>query len=416
MIDLGTILFLAAPFLLWGVLRWRFPQRRPVARWKLPAYLVFITALIWGALAFVGHVASAQVPLKEVALVVWFTMTWRLAWSVWSRSVGRLGQRWVRWARFRRSRRQRAPWSCRLIPVGRAMLTVFVFVPLFLSCVTTHRCKLHDGQDPDSVYGMRFERVRIATADGLTLDGWFVPAVNGDRTIIVCHGAGANKGNFIHYLGPLSHHGYNVVFFDFRAHGRSAGRVTTYGIRERRDVRAVVDWLKRERPAQARRIVGLGSSLGAMALASAAAEDPRIEALVLDSPFTSPRELAHHHARRVPVVGPVFVDLVLAGMSAQTGVNFFDASAIGAVSSLGDRPVMVIHGEDDFLMPVEHARRLHDAATGPRELWLGPGMHSNIITTAPHEYEKRLFRFLDKHLGPNSHSDRRAPRSRPADG
>jgi fermentation-respiration switch protein FrsA (DUF1100 family) len=59
---------------------------------------------------------------------------------------------------------------------------------------------------------------------------------------------------------------------------------------------------------------------------------------------------------------------------------------------------MVIHGEEDVVMPASHARRIYQAASGPRELWFGPGPHSNIMTTAPSEYEQRLFVFLDRHL------------------
>ncbi|MGQ9652308.1 MAG: alpha/beta hydrolase, partial [Phycisphaerae bacterium] len=69
------------------------------------------------------------------------------------------------------------------------------------------------------------------------------------------------------------------------------------------------------------------------------------------------------------------------------------------VSRLGTRPVMVIHGDDDIGMPVSHSQVLYDAATGPREIWFGPGPHSNIVTTDPRAYEERVSGFLDAHLG-----------------
>ena len=397
----GWFGFFLAPPLLAGVLVGRFAPYRRVRLGPLVIYVLVMGGLIGAALGFVGHVAVARVAVGEVLLVLWFTIAWRLAWTLWSRTVGRWGQRWVRWARLRRRRGRPAPRIIRLIPIGRAAITLLVFVPAFLSTILTHRCKLQDGQDPALVYGRAFDTIRIPTADGLTLDAWFIPEPSAQRTIIVCHGAGANKGNFVGYLGPLVGHGYNVVFFDFRAHGASEGRTTTWGIRERLDVRAVVDWLKRERPEQARVIVGLGSSQGAMALALAAAEDPRIDAVVLDSPFVSARELAHHHARRVPVLGPAAVDWVLLAMSIQTPDDFFTFSAERAVRQLGTRPVMIVHGDEDFGMPASHAQRLYAAAPGPREIWFGPGPHSNIITVAPSDYARRLFGFLEAHLAPS---------------
>lgn len=288
-----------------------------------------------------------------------------------------------------------------------------MFFSLFLSTVVTHRCKLIDGQDPLSTFDMPFDHVRIPTPDGLVLDGWFIPHdPPSERTILICHGAGANKGNFIWFLGPLANHGYNVMFFDFRAHGGSDGRTTTYGIRERTDVMAAVDWLELRRPQLARVIVGLGSSQGSMALALAAADEPRIDAVILDSPFVSPRDLVHGKARCVPVLGPLMADLLLAEVSVQTGTDFFRVSAEEAVRRLKSRPVMVIHGDGDFVMPRSHAQRLHDAAAGPREIWFGPGPHSNIITESPNEYADRVLRFLDEHLGPAPRRARRA-HSRP---
>ena len=199
---------------------------------------------------------------------------------------------------------------------------------------------------------------------------------------------------------PFFHTGYNLVIFDFRGHGASDGHTITYGLRERYDVIAVVDWLKRHRPEQSRVVVGLGSSQGALALALAAADDPRIDAVVLDSPFVSLRELAHHHAGRIPLIGPALADLALASMSLQSGVNFFSKnySAEQAIARMGRRPVFIIHGEHDIVMPRSHATRLYQAARGPRQIWHGPGLHSNIVTTDPDAYARRVLGFLDTHL------------------
>ena len=396
----GQWLFILAPVILGAVLLWRFPSSRRVRLHSLIIYVVVMSAIIFGALRFVAYIAAGRVIPSEIAIILWFTIAWRLAWTLWTKTVGRWGERWVRWTRMSRRRGLHPPRMIRLIPLGRALCTAVVFFSVFLSVVVTHRFKIADGQDPQSIFSIPFESIRIPTPDGLQLDGWFIPQDGADRTIVICHGAGANKGNFVWFLGPLADHGYNVVFFDFRAHGGSTGRQTTYGLREQTDVKAVVDWLKRERPARSRKIVGLGSSQGAMALALAAAEEPRIDAVILDSPFVSPSELALERARKVPVVGPAMIRLILGEMSLWTGTNFLDASAERAVASLGPRPVLVIHGSEDVMMPSSHSQRLYDAARGPRDLWFGPGPHSNIITEAPSDYARRVFDFLDRYLGP----------------
>ena len=350
--------------------------------------------MIAGAMYLVAYIANARVPPAEIAVVVWFAIGLRLAWEVWRRTIGRIGQGWVRWERRRRPRGAAGVIAIRLIPVARVALVVLVFVPAALSIVLTHRFKLADGTDPRTTLAMPYERVRIPTAEGLTLDGWFVPCGEAEDTMVICHGAGANKGNFIWFLPALAHRGYNLLMFDFRAHGGSGGRVCTYGLHERRDVLAAVDWLKRERPGQSRRIVGLGSSLGSMALAHAAAAEPRIDVVVLDSPFVSLRELLHYHLSRVPLIGPAFADLTLWWMAILTGADFTNTTAEQAVAAIAPRPVMIIHGSDDVLMPRSHAERLAAASRGPCELWFGPGPHSNIVTSEPEEYAERVMKFL----------------------
>ncbi len=396
--QVGLVLFLLAPPVLAGLLFRLDPRTRRVRPRSLLLYVLVMGAMIYGALRLVAFVAMARVPLGEVAVVLWFMIAWRLAWALWTRTVARWGQHWVRWGRMRRRQGGSVPIRVRLIVPGRVALTALVFFSVFLSTVLVHRPKLLDGHDPQSLFNMPFEHCRIDTADGLTLDGWFIPQPHAADTILICHGAGANKGNFIWFVEPLSGHGFNLMLFDFRAHGASDGRTITYGLHERRDVIAAVDWLKRHKPEQARRIIGLGSSQGAMALALAAAEEPRIDAVILDSPFTSPRELAMRLGDRLPLIGPVLIDLLLLEMSAQTGADFRHASAVEAVGRLGDRPLLVIHGDDDFLMPREHSQRLHDAASGPAEIWFGPGPHSNIATTAPRPYADHVFGFLERYL------------------
>lgn len=368
----------------------------------LAGYLAFLIVLITAAMLIVAHIAGARVPVGEVAIVVWFALGLRLAWEVWTRSLGRLG---------RRAAGDDSPgavrprgWLRRLLPLARGAATCLLLVPAVLAIVLTQRFKLADGTNPQDTLGARYETAHVATRDGGVLEVWFVPeranlgrGAESERTIVICHGAGANKGNFIWFLPPLMFRGYNLVLFDFRAHGGSSGRSCTYGLREKEDVLAVVDWLRRARPAQSRRIVGLGSSLGALALARAAAEDERIETVILDSPFTSPRALAMQHSARVPLLGPALAAIVLHEMSWLTGADFWNDGAEAAVRAIAPRPILIIHGDDDVLMPRSHAQRLFDIAAGPREIWFGPGPHSNIITTAPDEYAERVFAFIAAH-------------------
>lgn len=67
--------------------------------------------------------------------------------------------------------------------------------------------------------------------------------------------------------------GYNVLVFDFRAHGKSeGGKYTTVGDKELLDVKAAVEWLKKTHPERADKIGLIGFSMGAMVTIRSLAE------------------------------------------------------------------------------------------------------------------------------------------------
>ncbi len=124
----------------------------------------------------------------------------------------------------------------------------------------------------------------VVTDDGIGIDGWYIPAGNGADatapTFIVAPGWKSNKSEVLKYA-PFFHDRYNLVILDLRNQGRSGGDMTTWGVREKLDVKAMVDWL--ERTKHPTWIGATGNSMGAATVLAAAADDERIRALVLDS-------------------------------------------------------------------------------------------------------------------------------------
>jgi len=213
--------------------------------------------------------------------------------------------------------------------------------------------------------------------------------------VVICHGAGANKGNFAAFLHLFAGEGYNALIFDFRGHGESDGHTCTFGLEEWRDVKAAVDYLCAHRRAQARQVIGWGSSMGAMALIRTAASDARIEAVVLDSCFASARVMAHQMAPAM------IAEAGLASLSMRAGRSFGELTAVPAVKAFAGRPIFLIHGQDDEMIDPANLDILFEAAGEPKEKWLGPGPHSNILTTAFAEYQRRVLGFLEQTL-PNA--------------
>ncbi len=399
----GETLVLLMPPALGALLWFGWPRVRRTAWWKYALYLVMLTPILAGAEYFVACVARGRVLWIEVFWALYFTVGLRLAWTVWLWTAGRIGERWRRWGRIgsratghgsRRPARRLLSAATHLIGPARAMLTLFVFVPLVLGLLV-HRIKIGNPTGSEGRANLPVEEITFRTPDGLTLSGWFLPDRDSDRTVIICHGSGANKSNFVDYMRVFRYQDYNSLIFDFRGHGASEGHTCTFGLFEDADVIAAVDWLKSQRPERVRHVYGLGSSMGAMALARAAARDTRIEAVVLDSCFASGPLLAEQHLTRLPLIGRPLAILIPAAMSLHAGRSLWDLDARPAVAAIAPRPILLIHGDEDVLIPRINVEILFACAKEPKQKWLGPGPHSNIMSTDFSAYQTKVIRFLD---------------------
>jgi len=403
-----TVLVLMPP-LLGALLWWGWPRVRRIRVRQYLGYLVFLAIALSVAGGIAAYMARGRLLPIEIFWAVYFTIAWRLAWAVWARTVGRLGERLRRGGRRRRraagglrciadARRRR--WATLALGIAptRFLLVVLVFAPLLVGSLI-HRLKIGNPLDRGEAGVLPIEDVRFTTSDGLTLSGWYLPDRDSDATVIICHGLGANKGNFSSFLSVFYGRGYNALIFDFRGHGESDGHTSTFGLYEQADVRAAVDWLRHTRPAASRHIFGLGSSMGAMALVRAAADDSRIEAVVLDSAFVGAPLLAQQHLGRIPVLGRALVPVVLASLSLHAGQSLWQLDATPALARLAPRPVFLIHGTDDVLIPPANLDWMYERAREPKLRWLGPGPHSNVMTTDFDAYQTRVIEFFDRARG-----------------
>ncbi|MEK7382997.1 MAG: alpha/beta fold hydrolase [Elusimicrobiota bacterium] len=252
-------------------------------------------------------------------------------------------------------------------------------------------------------FGLRYERFAFKTEDGLELKGWLLPAPNGDkRTILMCHGWGDNKGELLKQTYFLNANaGFNLCYFDFRSHGESEGRITTIGGLELRDFDAAATWLRTNKPDLSDHLGVFGLSMGASVAVASMPNHPDLRCAVVESPFSDYRGVVRRWAWnnfRVPRFP--LIDIVLWMLRWRVGDSKIDAfNPVEAAGRIGPRPLLVIGGELDNLMPVEDVRRVFAAAQEPKQLWLVPGaFHAKCREAAGLEYESRVSGFFAKNL------------------
>ena len=252
-------------------------------------------------------------------------------------------------------------------------------------------------------FGLRYEKVSFKTRDGLELKGWFIPSQTGDkRTLLMCHGWGDNKGELLKQTYFLNENaGFDLLYFDFRSHGESEGEITTIGGMETIDFDAAVTWLRSAKPELADRIGVFGLSMGAAVTVAALPNHPDLRCAVVESPYSDYRGVINRWAwnhMRIPPFPLVNITMwILRRRVGNPKVDSFNP--VEAAGRIAPRPLFVIGGEKDNLMPEDDVRRVFDAAREPKQLWIVPGAyHAKCREAAGVEYETRVAGFFTRNL------------------
>jgi dipeptidyl aminopeptidase/acylaminoacyl peptidase len=240
----------------------------------------------------------------------------------------------------------------------------------------------------------------VRTADGVTLRGWYHPTARHRHLIVLVHGMWGTWAEMAPLGRDLHALDYDVLLFDLRGHGQSDPARLTMGRRERADIRAVQSWAVGE-GFTPDRIGWLGYSMGASTLLMEAASNPDIQVAVIDSPFGNLPEVLRTQLSRHSHLPSWFNPGVLTAARFAYGVRTDDLVPIRSARNWGSRPLLLIHGEADSIVPVSQARRLA-AAAGPSCLsFTLPGVeHVHAYRDDPERYVAAVNVFFTSHLTP----------------
>lgn len=259
--------------------------------------------------------------------------------------------------------------------------------------------RLIEGWTPKD-FGFDYEDVTFETEDGLKLSGWWIDK-GSDKTVIPLHGYTGSRWYSL-YMKPtvefLLKEGYNVLVFDFRAHGKSEGKYTTVGDKELLDVKAAVGWLKKTHPEKAGKIGLIGFSMGAMVTIRSLAELEEVCCGVADSP---PMHLDKTGARglkyfaKLPEWLHIFVKPLMKLFSGGREVHPIEYTC------KVKKPLLLIAGEKDPLVKVEEVRAFYERnrEVNPSvELWVTDAAHVRTLKFHPGKWMVKVREFLGKHL------------------
>jgi len=258
------------------------------------------------------------------------------------------------------------------------------------------------------------EPVRIPSADGVQLDGWFMPGspagpVAKRASVLVLPGSGmAGHPDAALKYGPmLTEEGYNVLSFSYRGRGHSTGSTRNgvlLGLESLiDDANAALAYLRARPGIGDQPVAALGCSLGTGVALGLAARTDDLRALILDSPWA---EFVSSQESQAELGGrgwhnriPFFWHLLRWWASVAFQLDVDQTEPMKLLAETGRVPLFLIHRTEDPVLHAREAERLYAHASGPKQIWLVPGRgHCDARYAAEPEFPEQVRAFLRQHL------------------
>ncbi len=213
-----------------------------------------------------------------------------------------------------------------------------------------------------SIFLSDVKEVTLETRDGQNLYSWYAQAMTRRPTILFFHGnAGSVPLRHLRMQGWMSK-GYGVLMLGYPGYGGSEGEPSENGFAEAAQL--AYDFL-RDEGLSAEQVVIYGQSIGTGVAVTLASENPA-KALILEAPMMSAKAVAQQHYPYLPV-------------SLMLKDPFLSMDRIDKIGM----PLLIIHGDQDQIIPVAHGRALYEKAVTPKTFHPMQGAGHNDLSAFP---------------------------------
>ncbi len=234
-------------------------------------------------------------------------------------------------------------------------------------------------------FGLEYKDVFFMSGDGERLHGWFFPLQTRGPVILFSHGNAGNISHRLENIKLLAERHLQVFIYDYRGYGKSSGTPSEKGIYA--DGQAAYDYLVNKEHISPGNIVLFGRSLGgAVAIETALNRDAR--SIIVESAFLSIKDMAR----------TMFPFNLLSSMLPSHYNNLAKISDISA-------PKLIIHGEEDEIVPFSMGIRLFEASREPKYFYAIKGAgHNDTFIAGGDEYLETFVSFANKSDGVRTYS------------
>lgn len=251
------------------------------------------------------------------------------------------------------------------------------------------------------------EQITITARDGIRLHAYYLPAEKpSDRLVIGCHGyTSCGLSDFAAHSYFYHQMGFDCLIPDHRAHGESEGKYIGFGILDRYDCRAWINYVIK-RFGEDKQILLHGTSMGGTTVLMTAgfSDLPKsVKCVIADCAFTSPYDVFTHILKRdyhLPAFPIMNINDAMCRKKA--GYGFQDYSTLTAVQQTRC-PVLFIHGKEDNFVPTWMSQKNYEVCNSPKELLLVENAgHGASYYENQSQYEEAESRFIQKWIPKNN--------------
>jgi pimeloyl-ACP methyl ester carboxylesterase len=225
-------------------------------------------------------------------------------------------------------------------------------------------------------------------------DGWFFPGLKTAPTIILCPGYESSRAELLTLASALQDQQYNVLVFDFSGHGTADGR-TTLGLQEVAELRAAMNAVANRGDVDVKRFGLWGANLGAYVALAEAANDTRVRAVAVESPYSQPKDMVALQVRRtglgsVPLVTRLS-QMIFGWINSRFGNPRPLNAQIGKLSGVAQ---LYLEAPDEPALAASTAD-LFRLSSPPHELVVLPhGNYGGMLDDEKRTYENRMVSFF----------------------